>query len=335
MKERRASISHIAQSIGVSVGTVSNVLNHPHRVRPQLRERVEAAIKEYGYSPNAAARALSKGHTNIIGALFFDIANPFFALAAHDMDAVVSRLGTSILYGNTEQRVDLEQAAIARMINAGIEGLIITSTGLVSKELIALSRHIPIALFAQRAAHAKLAFVSVDDYDGMCKVAHHLCEQGMERFCFIHERSDAPQHQDRWRGFCAGVAACGIDPDSIIQTWIPSPTWDDGYDAVAQVTAQNTAALPQCFVCLNDFVAIGASKALTDLGMVVGRDIAVTGFDDVPYAAVLGTPITTVKQPIAQMSQYVVHQILDVINGRSDSVQTKIFPAELVIRASA
>lgn len=333
-RSRSSSIYEIAKIANVSVGTVSNVLNHPDRVRPELRARVLQTIERLQYSPSAAARALSKGRSHMIGGIFFDIANPFFSQTAHLMDAAVRATATSILFASTEQLPEAEVEAIRRITNLGIEGLVITSTGTCEKELVALTeRGIPVVLFAQGNESSNLPFISIDDEEGMRLIARHLVGRGMSKFCFIHEELEAKQHRDRWKGFSEELANLGVDVGAVRREWIPSPTWSAGYETVSRVLTEDDDQ-PDCFVCLNDFIAIGATKAVTDLGYRVGRDIAVTGFDDVAYAAVLNTPITTVRQPLDEMVPYMMEELKSVTDGRAARIRERTFRPELIVRQS-
>lgn len=338
-RPQNPSIYEIAKLSGASVGTVSNVLNHPAKVRPELKNRVLKVIEEVGYAPSASARALSKGSADLLGAVFFDITNPFFASAAHFLELAAREQGMSLLFTNTQQDPGEEIEAIRRMRKAGAEGLVVTSTSRNLDELVQVSSQgTPVMLLAQRSANEALAFASINDRQGMAKIARHVLDKGMTKFCFIQERNHAIQHIDRWNGFLGEIVTEGIMESDVLIESIEAPTMKSGYDAALRVLDEGV--WPECFICLNDFVAIGVTKALSERGIRVGEDLAVTGFDDIEYAAVNQTPITTVRQPTEEMARFCVEQIIAATDTatRGDVVrplQSKLFEAELIPRQSA
>lgn len=332
----KVSIHSIAVAAGTSVGTVSNVINHPERVRPALRARVELVMREMHFRPDATARALKIGRSPLVGTVFFDISNPFFAEAAHEMDKHMQMRGSSMIVAGTEQRTSQELSVLESLERMGVDGLIITSMGGAWDVLARLQEHgLPILLFAHRAADERFEAVGVDDYQGMKRIAEHVCKRGMTRFCFINDTVGAIQHRDRWKGFVDGVAHSGLDPERTRVEWVPMAGRDQGYRIASAVLAGERTEWPECFICLNDYIAMGASKAIQDAGLQVGIDIGVTGFDDVPYASLMGTPLTTIRQPVVEMSEYVTEAILGAVERGDGAVTGKTFDAELIVRESA
>lgn len=335
-RQDKVSIHSIASAAGTSVGTVSNVINHPERVSPQLKERVEKVMREKHFWPDATARALKIGRSPLVGTVFFDISNPFFAEAAHEIDKRMQMYNSSMIVAGTEQNAEREAHVLESLEAMGVNGIIITSTGSCWDILAAFQdRGVPVILLAQRSLDERFEAVGINDYRGMRKVARHLVSQGMNRFCFINDRIRATQHMDRWRGFCDELVDSGMDPDGVRVEWASGATWDVGYQRVGAILELPSQQWPECVVCLNDYIAMGASKAIVDKGLRVGSDISVTGFDDVPYASVFGTPLTTVRQPIPEMCRYVTNQVLDAVERGDGAVTGRTFEAELVIRESA
>lgn len=331
----RPSIYTVAKAAGTSVGTVSNVMNHPERVRPDLRERVLRVMEEQRFFPDGKARALTLGRTSLIATVFFDISNPFFAEATHALEDGFQRTGRSLLLTDTEQRVTQEHETVANLLRIGVDGLVICSTGESNELLTRVQENgTPVMVMAHRSTEPRLPFVTVDDAGGMELMARHLAERGLRRFCFVNERIQAIQHRDRWAGFSRGLAEAGLDPDEVHVEWSEGPTWAGGRSAVERALARPGPA-PECFVCLNDYIAIGASKAVTDAGFTVGWDICVTGFDDIPYAAVMAQPLTTIRQPISDMAAFVVDQMHRAVEERTTAMESKTFEAVLVTRESA
>ena len=334
-RNRKLSIREVARLAGTSVGTVSNVFNHPERVSGALRRRVERVVEASGFSPNATARALSLGRSSLVGTVFFDISNPFFAETAHGLGRCFEASGCSIVVAETGQIAEVEKRALLSLERVGVDAVIVCSTGGCWEELARLRDcGVPVLLMAQRSERPGFPAVGVNDYEGMRKIAAHLCSRGMTRFCFVNEGIRATQHKDRWSGFADELASRSLDLESVDVQWASGPTWDGGYEVARRVLAGGRGHWPDAFVCLNDYLALGVSKAVTELGLRVGADVGVSGFDDVPYASVVEAPLTTVRQPIAEMCEFIAGEVVASFeNGAPVSGRT--FEAELVGRQSA
>lgn len=332
----KASIYSVAKAAGTSVGTVSNVINHPERVRPELRKRVEAVMAEQSFRPHPAARALSKGRSRLLGTIVFDIANPFFSEMAHSLDQLVQVSGNNLTLAGTDQNAAAEERALASFRRAGADGYAVCSTGMCFDTLAEIQAHgNPVLLYAQRSEDPRIEAVTIDDRAGMALIAQHLIDRGVRRFAFLDEPVNAVQHRDRWEGFSLTLEANGLDVDKVQRVQAIGPTWAAGYEAAAEVLASPKSQWPESFVCLNDYTAMGVCKALRVGGLQVGRDIYVTGYDDTPYADVMNPTLTTIHQPIAEMSDHLAEQLLRAVDAHDIAVKGKIFKPELVVRASA
>lgn len=330
------SVYSVAKAAGTSVGTVSNVINHPERVRPALRKRVENAMKELSYTPHPVARALSLGRSHLLAAVVFDIANPFFAEIAHLLDQQAQRSGSALTIAGTDQSVSAEKAALASMSRAGADGYAVCTTGGCFDILSEIrSRGTPVLLFAQRSEDDRVPAVTIDDRAGMALIADHLIGRGVERFAFLREPINAMQHRDRFAGFVATLETRGHDIDKVMIVEGTGPTWNAGIEAAQRILAQPRGTWPDCFVCLNDYTAMGVCRALKEAGVSVGKDILVTGYDDIPYAAMMDPPLTTIRQPLASMAQHLITQLMGAIERRTSEVEGRLFAPELVIRQSA
>ncbi len=337
MGERNnASIYSVAQAADTSVGTVSNVINHPERVSPALRTRVEAEMARQRYWPRPAARALARQRSRLVGVVVFDISNPFFSHVANLMDQEVQAAGNSLMLAGTQQSNQAERAALESMSRAGVDAFAVCTSGGSFDLLNRLQeRGHPVLLFAQRSEDERIRAVTIDDFAGMGLIAGHVVDRGAHRICFIEEPVHAVQHRDRWAGFVAALDSRGLDPDQVRRVPAAGPTWDGGFQVVSEILAQPRSTWPDCIVCLNDYTAIGACRAVRSAGLVVGRDILVTGYDDIPYGAVLDVPLTTIRQPFGEMSVYLTTQLLEAAERRDVAVEGRLFKPELMIRESA
>lgn len=336
MSVSKISIKDVAKHAGTSVGTVSNVLNHPERVSPRLLEKVQAAMAELQYLPNPTARALSIGKSHLIGTIFFDISNPFFSEAAHTIDRKLQEQKHAMILASTEQDMKEEARALRRLTRAGIDGLIICSAGGNWDQLNLLQNHgIPVMVMAQRSTNQQFASVGVNDFLGLKKITTYLIERGITKFCYVNEQIQAVQHLDRWRGHVAALTEKGFNPDEVRLEWSVGPTWSGGAAAATRVLSEDPKYWPEVFVCLNDYTALGVCKAITDHGLTVGKDICVTGFDNIPYAEITSVPLTTVHQPIDEICTFAVDQLTQAIKTGKNQLESLTLEPEVVIRQSA
>lgn len=335
-RQHKANISDVAKYAGVSVGTVSNALNHPKRVRDSLKKSVMKAIEELDYYPDPRGLALSRGTTSLIGAILFDISNPFFSEICYLLERKFRTHGKSLLVLSTDQDVENERAAYEQMKRIGVDALIICSAGQCVDQILELQKNgMPIVMFAQRSEHDDIPYVHVDDEQGMSMIARYLIEKrGLSRFCFIKERKEAIQHKDRWTGFSNICRSLGIPDSAIRVVWTDTPSLSDGYHVAATEIAKSDKELPQCFVCLNDYTAIGVAMAVKDLRATTKSDIAVTGFDNIRYSSLSVNPITSIQQPVEEMVTYIVEQIMEAIKNTPSKITSKTFEPHLVIRKS-
>ena len=310
-----ASLKDVAQHAGVSVKTVSNVVNNYPHVTPAMRERVQSAIDELGYRPNLIARHLRKGRTGIIALAVPELGNPYFAeLAGAVIDAAARHDYTVLLDhtgGQREKEILVSQGFRAHVI----DGLILSPIELEAEDLLGRSDDTPLVLLGEREYDAPYDQIAIDNIAAARTAVRHLTNLGHHRIAFLGARRESarrPAHL-RLRGWREELTATGLpSDDSLVAA-------TDGYGRIDGAAAMNAildrGPQPHAVFAYNDLVALGAIRVLTERGLRVPHDISVVGFDDIEEGRYSPTALTTIapdKQAIAKLAvQRVVARLAD------------------------
>ena len=332
-KPRRTTVADVARLAGVSAMTVSNVLNAPHRVAPPTVQIVRAAIEELGYIPNHAARALSSGRSQVIGLpLYFeddDDTDTGLGGFLHGLlgglvkAAAVSGYGVHVTTP-TEGATEIALAEIAlyeKLIAARqVDAIVVLETMPNDPRIEFLSRRrFPFVAFGQTAAGQRQCWVDVDNATSMAGIAEYLRSTGRRRAVYLATDSALPWVYQRQDGFVRQF------PSTDARSF-------GSLEAVAAYVEE--AELPDVFVADNDAYAVVAMRTLQRRGIAVGQDVAVTGFNDFPFASMLDTPLTTARIPLADIAKCLFERALHEIAGEPDE-PGRLVTAPLVVRSSA
>ncbi|RFU83242.1 LacI family transcriptional regulator [Streptomyces triticagri] len=311
----RVSLKDVAERAGVSIKTVSNVVNNYAHVTPAMRARVQQAIDELGYRPNLTARHLRKGRTGIIALAVPELGNPYFAeLAGAVIDAAADHDYTVLLdhtRGDREQEVLVSQGFRARVI----DGLILSPLELESDDLRSRTDDVPLVLLGEREYDLPYDHIAIDNVAAARAAVRHLTGLGRTRIAFLGARTDTanqPAHL-RLRGWREELKESGLDPaESLVG---PVGGWDRGDGAVAMARMLDSGVRPDAVFAFNDLVAIGAMRVLHERGLRVPWDVAVVGFDDIAegrYGAVTLTTVSPDKHAIARLA---VESVISRLRG--------------------
>lgn len=333
---RRSGIREVAAAAGVSVGTVSNVLNSPELVAVDTRERVEQAMRELGFVRNGLARQLREGRATTVGAVVLDIANPFFTEAARGIEDRLAQAGCMLTLCSTDMRPDREAHYLRVLEEQGVRGLLVTPAALDVESLLTIQRRgVPIVLLDCPSPVAELCSASIDDVRGGELAAAHLVSQGHRRILFLNGPHHVSQCAARSRGAHQALHTAGLDPSRHLLEITLAKASIDG----AEATLHELLSMPDrptAIMCVSDLVALGAMRCLRKHGIKVPDDIAIVGYDDVPFASELATALTTVRQPTYQLGHAAGGLLLaDADGGGQAPHQQVVFQPELVIRESA
>ncbi|MFJ4173142.1 LacI family DNA-binding transcriptional regulator [Microbacterium sp. NPDC089696] len=328
-----ASIRDVADRAGVSVGTVSNVLNHVDRVKAESVRRVHEAIAELGYVRNDAARQLRAGRSLMVGLVVLDVRNPFFTEIARGAEREAARHGLSVVLANSDEDSEQEARHLDLFEQQRVRGILLSPYQEAGPRLRVMRQHgIPAVLVDRRGADDSFSSVSVDDEMGGYLAARHLLETGRRRILFVGGPLDMTQVDERLSGARRAVAEVA---DAVLDV-LPSPasTVDAGRGAGDRIAVMAAEARPDAVFCANDLVALGVLQGLLTHGIRVPQDVALIGFDDIDFAAAAAVPLSSIRQPSGVMGETAMRLLLEHSDDPRRTAEHIVFQPELVARDS-
>ena len=305
----RATLREVAERAGVSIKTVTNVMHQRPNVRPSTRERVQAAIDELDYHPNLSARNLALGRAGTIALVVPQLDMPYFAsLAMHVLDVADSR-GWFVLIVQTRGDVAAERRILSGAFPQRLDGVIFDPLRVSAAEIRDRSDATPLVLIGEGPHRGIADHVGIDNAAAGRVAVDHLAETGRRRLGMIGASLDGPA-TDRGGGFLDGVRAHGL---SVAPGWVRPVASNTGEQGAAAVAAMlddaGTGPLPDGLFCATDWLALGAIRALTTRGIRVPEDIAVVGFDDIPYGRVSTPTLTTIASARDEIARAAVESL--------------------------
>ncbi|MGO9857734.1 MAG: LacI family DNA-binding transcriptional regulator [Acidimicrobiales bacterium] len=331
------NIKDVAARAGVSVGTVSNVLNRPSVVRPATRARVEGAILELGFVPNASARQLVVGQSRTIAYVVLDASNPFFTDVARGIEEITRPKGLSLFVCNTDQSGTREDEYLERLMELRVAGVLITPLGYASERLRRLRRlGVPVVLVDRAPSTSDdWCAVGVDDVAGGEMAVNHLLELGHRRLAFVGGPAGVPQVADRLAGAHAAATARGRGDVALRHVETSAPTIGEGRRAAERLLGLPRRQRPTGVFCANDLLAFGLVQCLLQNGVAVPEDVAIVGYDDIELAGAAAVPLTSVAQPRHLLGRTGAELLLDEARAQEHTHRHVLFLPELVARASS
>lgn len=327
------SVRDVARHAGVSVGTVSNVMNHPEKVAPAAAARVQAAIEELGFIRNDAARQLRDGRSKTIGLVVLDLRNPYFTEMARGAEDKASEAGLSLTLGNSDENTKREAAYLDLFQQQRVHGVLISPYTNIDDRLHALRRRgIPSVLVSRQSTDPAVSSVSIDDIAGGRMAVEHLISQGRRRIAFVGGPMKIQQVADRLAGARMPLE---VNPDVTLEVIeIDDLTVLAGREVGARLAAREDR--PDAVFAANDLVAMGVLQALMlqGVGLRVPEDIALIGYDDIDFAAAAVVPLSSIRQPAALIGQTAVEILLQEAADPDLDARQVVFQPELVVRAS-
>ncbi|WP_377267110.1 LacI family DNA-binding transcriptional regulator [Peterkaempfera sp. SMS 1(5)a] len=312
---RAVTLRDVAQLAGVSLSTASRVLNGSTRsVGEQLRHRVTAVARELDYAPNAPARAMVRGHVDVVGVVVHDIDDPYFSAVASGVMRRAERTGLLVAVSSTLRRPERDADYVAAFRRQRVRAVILVGSRTTDRvELERLRTEVERfqATGARVAAvsqpHLPVDSVVVENQAGAQELAGELVGLGYRRFAVLAGPATLATARDRLAGFRAGFARHGVSlPEEHV---IPGEfTRDGGYAAMRRALRQGLDV--ECVCAVNDVMAVGALAALRDQGLRLPAGIAVTGFDDIATARDVTPRLTTVRVDLEQLGDAALHLVL-------------------------
>lgn len=326
------TIRDVARLAGVSVATVSRVLNNSSAVTADTRDAVLQAVESLGYRPNANAQALATQVSDTIGVVVMDVSDPFFGALVKAVDTVAQRLHKHVLISNSWHQEDKERHAIEVLIRQRCNALVVHAKTLSDEELASFMQQVPGMVMVNRIvpgfAHR---CVSLDNVAGALMATRMLLQQGHSRvgyLCSSHPIEDVQQRREGWE---QALVEQGIRPQD---SWIASaePDMQGGEAAMVELLGRNVHL--SAIFAYNDSMAAGALTALKDNGIQVPQHFSIIGFDDIPMSRYTDPQLTTVRYPIVSMAKLATELALSGAAGQLDASAQHVFMPTLVRRHS-
>jgi LacI family transcriptional regulator len=328
-------IKDVADRAGVSVGTVSNVLNRPELVAEGTRALVLAAISDLGFVRNSSAAQLRAGTSRSLGLIVLDLANPFFHDVARGVEEVAEAEGYAVMVCNSDEQARREERYLQVLEEQRVRGVLITPVLVASQRLDALRRRgTPTVLVDRHDPRANCCSVAVDDVAGGEIAGGCLLGQGHRRIAYVTGPLTIQQCADRLTGLRRAIGAAGADPDDVV-TMIEAPALNAraGYHT-ARHLFDNGIAVTAAF-CANDLLALGVLRAAIGTGRRVPDDISLLGYDDIDFAGDAAIPLSSVRQPRRQIGRAAARLLIEECDHPDTHAHRQImFRPELVSRES-
>ncbi len=327
------SMREVAAAASVSVGTVSNVLNAPDKVAPATVERVLAAIDRLGFVRNDAARQLKAGRSRCVGLVVLDIGNPFFSDVARAAQQRAAEHDLVVLLGSSDDDPHRERRYLETFDEQRVFGLLISPSGEDQHRLVALhNRGVPVVLVDRDGHGTPFSSVAVDDIAGGELAVRHLCAGGRRRIAVIGGPASLTQVADRR----AGARRAAAEHPGVTLTVVDTPAMTvlAGRAAGERIAARPPGDRPDAVFCVNDLLAIGVLQALTLHGVEVPGDIALVGYDDIDFAQSAVVPLTSIRQPRADIGSVAVDLLVAAAEDGGTRPEHVGFRPYLVERAS-
>ncbi len=333
-KTNKLTLENIAELAGVSRSTASRVLRNQGSVSKKARTKVMRVVEETGFQPNAAARSLTGHRTNIIGVFITEIAqavlsDPYFSKLLEGVAEAANEYDQTLTLFLLHDTSDINQMTTRIIQNAFVDGIVVSSTAKDNPVIPRLqSANLPFVVLG-RIDDANVNYVDADNVNGAFTAVSHLIRQGYQRIGTITGTMNNYSAIDRLEGYKNALRVRGraVDPTLIAYGDF---VMDSGYANAKKLLEQNVDAI----FAASDSIALGAMRAIEDVGLRIPHDVAIIGFDDLQFAEKANPPLTTIRQPIRRMGKLAVEMLHDIVTNKPLQPSRVSVPTELIVRAS-
>ena len=320
----------VAEQAGVSVTTVSHVINTSRPVSDELQTRVHSAMQALGYKPNRLARSLRQGRTYTIGMIVPDSANPFFAEVARGIEDTTFGHGYSLILCNSDGDLEKELFYADHLAEKQVDGILFIAAGVSSEHIELLhDRQIPVVVVDRNLPDVAVDAVLTDNRGGGCLATNHLIELGHRRIACITGPSDITPSAERVAGYRQAMQKAGlpIDESLILRG---SFNYENGYQAAQTLLSRSPR--PTAIFASNDLMAVGVLSAANQRGLRVPEDLSVIGYDDVRLASFTVPLLTTVQQPKHEIGVLAATWLLERIDQPDTPPRKQLLKVSLQAR---
>jgi LacI family transcriptional regulator len=328
------TMKDIAEKAGVSVNTVSRVLNNKPDISKQTRENVLRIAKELGYIKNITASSLRNNQTKIVGVILEDITNLFFAEVMKGMEAAARKYGYQLLLMNTQTDAKKQREAIQTLLERRVEGILITPTEDGLSDFERLSHiNVPVVIVGRHIERLQLDEIHSDEVKGGYLATKHLLSKGRKKILLINSIPENSAARMREEGYRKALREANVHLPEDYITVSSEPNMEAGYHAVFKAIEKKLDF--DGIFCYNDMFAFGAMRALEELGKRVPQDVAVVGYDDVAFASYYRPTLTTIRINKFGMGFEAFKLLLQKLSGRRKKLKRVVLDVELIARESA
>lgn len=327
------TMKQVAERAGVSISTVSHVINNTRVVSDDVRQRVQGIIDEMHYVPSAVARSLKNDKTNTIGVLAPNSSNPYFAELIRWIEEVAFEFGYTIILCNAQGAEHKQGAYLRLLMEKRIDGMILIASGADSEQdLLARHDNVPVVQLDRALPGLAADLIQAGQEDGAYQATRHLIELGHRSIACVSGPADLPCARTRAAGYLRAMAEAGLDGSggAILHAAFTSA---GGHAAFTQLLARPHP--PSAVFVTNDLMALGGLSAASAADVRVPAQLSVVGFDDIAAALYASPPLTTVAPPKREMARAAVELLLRRIRGEGGPVPQPPLACRLVVRASA
>ncbi|GGK76665.1 LacI family transcriptional regulator [Sphaerisporangium melleum] len=325
-----ARIKDVAAQAGVSVATVSRVLNDNPAVTEETRQRVYAAMAALNYVPNAVARSLRTEATRTLGLIIGDILNPFFTELARAVEDEARAAGYTVVIGNADERADRQDHYVRALLEQRVDGLLVCPTAEVTplvEEVVRGGR--PLVFLDRVLPGLDVPSVRADGTEAIRELAGHLRDLGHRRVAFISGPGTLSTGRERTTAFLAAADEAGL---AVPPEYVRVGDFRTGSGQALTAALLDLPEPPEVIFLGDNLMALGALDEIRERGLRIPDDIGIVSFDDVPWFGHISPPITAISQPTAELGRRAVRVLLDMLAGRR--AESVVLPAHLIVRSS-
>lgn len=331
---QKIKLSTIADKLGVSTATVSLALRDSQLVAEETRVRIKDAAREMGYIYNRRAASLRTSKSGIVGVVVHDIMNPFYAEILKAIESELDRSRQTFILSNHYDSVEKQRVFLETLLQLGADGVIMSpAIDTPPRDIqLAADNNMPAILIARSVPGVELPTFRGDDAYGIALATNHLIGLGHRSIAMVGGADTTSTGRDRYQGYADALEKAGIEVDPSLR--IPGPrTKQEGFEAA--VTFLSMPQKPTAAVCWNDLVAIGLMNGVYRAGLIPGKDISVTGYDDLIEAAISMPALTTVWNGQSMVGRRAARALLDRLSGVEDNLNgLQLIKPEMRIRQS-
>jgi len=333
-KKSHITIHDIARELNISASTVSRALNEHPRISEATRQAVKQLAEKYNYQPNVMASSLRKGKGNTVGVIVPRINRNFFSNVIGGIEDVLSDAGFNLMICQTGEQAGHEEEAVTALVNARVSGIIMSlSAGTTNIDHLRqlLRKDVHLVFFDRISAELAVSAVTVNDRKGSFLATEHLIQQGYRRIACMTGPTSLAIYRERLEGYRDALIRYGLEVDErLIREDLL--VVESGRKIFSEFMQLNPP--PDAVVCAGDFAALGMVLEAKEAGLVIGRDIAFTGFANEPFTAFMEPGLSSVEQHGLLMGRTVAELFLEELNDQSTNRNIVLEP-ELIIRGSS